>query len=177
MVHTLCLGSLKSPSRSASAKPTRRSRRQSRASWKPLLEQLECRAVPSTFTVNTTLDEDDATPMLSAGPDGNLSLREAINAANANPGPDTINFNIPTTDPNYNGQWWTIRLGPTGMDGSGVSLPALVDDGTTIDGFSQPGGASGTVGAGTIPGVADSGNHGVALIFRRPNVAIDANDV
>jgi predicted outer membrane repeat protein len=47
------------------------------------LESLEDRAVPATFTVNTTLDE------LTAG-DGRLSLREAITRANASPGADVI---------------------------------------------------------------------------------------
>src|SRR5262249_9428171 len=49
---------------------------------RPGLEWLECRAVPATFTVTTTLD--------TVAADGKLSLREAINAANARPGADTI---------------------------------------------------------------------------------------
>lgn len=57
------------------------------------------------------------------------SLRAAINRANANPGPDTIIFNIPTTDPGFNLKWFTIKpLSP---------LPHLTDDGTTVDGRSQ----------------------------------------
>src|SRR5262245_21001080 len=48
-----------------------------------LLEHLEDRTVPSTFTVNTTLDTD-----LSG--DGKLSLREAISKANTTPGADVI---------------------------------------------------------------------------------------
>src|SRR4029450_13289712 len=47
------------------------------------LECLEDRAVPPTFTVNTTLAE------VPPG-DGKLPLREAITKANANPGADTI---------------------------------------------------------------------------------------
>src|SRR5207249_1542006 len=47
------------------------------------LECLEDRVTPSTFTVNTTLDE--VTPG-----DGKLSLREAITRANTHPGADTI---------------------------------------------------------------------------------------
>jgi CSLREA domain-containing protein len=47
------------------------------------LEHLEARSVPSTFTVNTFLDE--ATP-----DDGKLSLREAITKANTIPGADVI---------------------------------------------------------------------------------------
>ena len=52
------------------------------------------------------------------------SLREAINAANANPGPDTINFNIPGAGARV------ISASP---------MPALTDAGTTINGTSQPG--------------------------------------
>jgi CSLREA domain-containing protein len=47
------------------------------------LECLEDRAVPSTFTVNTTLD--DVTPA-----NGKFSLREAITRADFNPGADVI---------------------------------------------------------------------------------------
>ena len=47
------------------------------------LEHLEDRSVPSTFTVNTTLD--DVTPA-----NGKFSLREAISKANSTPGADTI---------------------------------------------------------------------------------------
>jgi hypothetical protein len=47
------------------------------------LDPLEDRLVPATFVVNTALDE--ATPG-----DRRLSLREAVSAANASPGPDAI---------------------------------------------------------------------------------------
>ena len=49
----------------------------------PMLECLEGRAVPATFTVTATLDMVDPN-------DGRLSLRDAINRANTNPGADTI---------------------------------------------------------------------------------------
>src|SRR4051794_1802110 len=50
--------------------------------FRPGIERLEDRAVPATFTVTTTLD--------AVAADGKLSLREAINAANARLGGDTI---------------------------------------------------------------------------------------
>ena len=58
------------------------------------------------------------------------SLRKAIDDANNNPGPDTIVFSIPTTDPGYNQATgvWTIQ--PTSP------LPTLYG-GTTIDGATQ----------------------------------------
>ena len=49
----------------------------------PRLESLEDRAVPAVFTVTTALDVVNPA-------DGKLSLREAVSAANANPGADTI---------------------------------------------------------------------------------------
>jgi CSLREA domain-containing protein len=48
------------------------------------LECLEDRRVPATFLVNTFAD------VVNPNKDGVLSLREAINAANATPGADTI---------------------------------------------------------------------------------------
>src|SRR5262245_20983024 len=45
------------------------------------VEGLETRLVPTTFAVNTTADTLDPSV---------LSLRRAINLANAHPGPDTI---------------------------------------------------------------------------------------
>ena len=72
----------------------------------------------ATFTVNSNADTDDG--VCNAA---HCTLREAINAANANPGPDTIRFAI----------------------GSGVKSIALaaplptIFDPVTIDGTTQPG--------------------------------------
>lgn len=75
--------------------------------------------------VNTTDDADDGACNAS-----HCSLREAIQAANANPGPDAVAFDIPASDPGYNPSgWWTIR--------PASELPDLTDDGTTIDGVTQ----------------------------------------
>ena len=74
-------------------------------------------------------------PFLACGPVTNTndsgagSLRDAISCANLNPGPDAISFNIPATDPGFDGTVFTIR--PLS------ALPTLTDNGTTIDGATQ----------------------------------------
>lgn len=79
------------------------------------------------LVVNSTNDVDDGTCNAT-----HCSLREALNAAAVHIGPDTVSFNIPSTDP--------------GCDASGVCtirpasvLPPLTDGGTIIDGYTQPG--------------------------------------
>ncbi|CAG0935903.1 hypothetical protein TFLX_04754 [Thermoflexales bacterium] len=81
------------------------------------------RALPhTTYSVNSSNDVNDG---VCNGT--HCSLREAISAANANPGADTIPFNI---------------------SGAGVhtiapltALPPLTDGNVTLDGYSQPGAA------------------------------------
>lgn len=72
-----------------------------------------------TFTVNKADDHDD-----SACDSGDCTLREAINAANANAGADTIAFNIPPAG--------THTIMP-------VSPLPIITDPVTIDGSTQPG--------------------------------------
>jgi CSLREA domain-containing protein len=79
------------------------------------------------LVVNTTSDTDDGFCDAT-----NCSLREAIKAANDTIGPNTITFNIPASD--------------SGCDAGGICtlrpitrFPPIIDDDTTIDGFSQPG--------------------------------------
>jgi hypothetical protein len=78
----------------------------------------------ATVTVNSTTDVSDgdtssiASLIASPGPDGVITLREAIEAANNTPGSDTIYFNC--------GGMCTIQ--------PSSELPALTDDGTIIDG-------------------------------------------
>lgn len=72
-----------------------------------------------TYTVNSANDVDDGACNAT-----HCSLREAINAANTNPGPDTINFSIPGVGARV------INASP---------MPALTGAGTTINGTSQPG--------------------------------------
>jgi hypothetical protein len=71
--------------------------------FRPLLEALEDRWVPSTLTVTNTLDS------------GAGSLRADVAAATSG---DTIVFNIPKSDPGYNATTgvWTITLTSGEMD-------------------------------------------------------------
>jgi hypothetical protein len=71
--------------------------RQRPARFRPALEMLEDRCVPSTLTVTNTLDSGDG------------SLRADVTAAHKG---DTIVFNIPKSDPGYNASTgvWTITL-------------------------------------------------------------------
>ena len=73
----------------------------------------------SVYTVNTTDDVDDGVADAV-----HTSLREAIHVANNHPGPDLIRFAVGTG---------TRTISPL------TPLPALTDDGTTIDGATQPG--------------------------------------
>lgn len=84
--------------------------------------------VANTYTVTSAADSAPFAPDIPG------TLRWAINLANANPGPDTIDFTIGGGGP--------VTIFPR------WELPALADitGGTTIDGFTQPGGAG--------PGVA-----------------------
>jgi hypothetical protein len=104
------------------------------AAFRPYLEMLEQRDVPSTFTVTNTGDNGGANPAPGAGTG---TLRQAIVDANSHPndssGPDVIAFNIP---------------------GSGVhtisplqQLP-LITDPVVIDGYTQPGASPNTLPTG-----------------------------
>ncbi len=98
-------------------------------------------AYADSFVVNSVDDDNDG--LCDAA---HCSLREAINAANLNPGSDTISF--------------------AGLDASGGSLmiyllsplPPLLDDATTIDGTTV-GGYSGTplIDIGKASGVIEDG--------------------
>ncbi len=81
-------------------------------------------AAETTFTVNSTDDVDDGTCDAT-----HCSLREAINAANANFGADNIAFNISGAGPH------TIQ--PL------LALPPVTDP-VVIDGYTQPGASPNT---------------------------------
>ncbi len=117
--------------------PTKASRRYS-AQWRPSLELLEGRLLPSVFPVTSTAD---------SGPD---TLRQAILDANANPGSDTISFAIP---------------GPgVHLIQPASALPSIIDS-VRIDGETQPGYAgapliqlNGSLAGSSANGLTISGN-------------------
>jgi CSLREA domain-containing protein len=82
------------------------------------------------FTVNSTDDVNDHSCNVT-----HCSLREAMERADLNPGPDAIKFNIP------GGGVKTIK--------PKAPLDTMLDDGTTIDGYSQPGSVVNTSAVGT----------------------------
>ncbi|MCI0684542.1 MAG: autotransporter-associated beta strand repeat-containing protein [Gemmataceae bacterium] len=99
--------------------------------WTPRLESLEDRLAPALFVVNTLADVVDPDPDVT-------SLREAILGANANPGADSIHFNV------------------AGQMNLATSLPLLSDasGGTTLDGTTAPGYAGAPVVRLVGPGTA-----------------------
>ncbi|HEY0518567.1 MAG TPA: hypothetical protein VGC84_03660, partial [Ilumatobacteraceae bacterium] len=84
-------------------------------------------AATTPWVVNTNNDLPDSNigngKCVTAN--GDCSLRAALHEANASPGPDVINFNIP--GPGVH----TIQLGGP--------LPTITDGGLTINGYTQPG--------------------------------------
>lgn len=94
----------------------------------------------ATVTVTSTADTADgnttsiAALITTPGPDGKISLREAILAANNTAGADTINFNI-------------IGSGVKTIFLQTVKLPPITDT-VTIDGYTQPGASPNTLAVG-----------------------------
>ena len=101
-----------------------------------------------TITVDTTSDLVDfggaQTVADLPGPDGQTSLREAAIASTNTAGPETIAFDIPTSDPGFTGDGFVIRIDPA----SPAEELTIGDDATTIDATTQPGGFSITVEGG-----------------------------
>ncbi len=93
-----------------------------------LLLAVACNALGSTFTVNNTADPGNGTC-----DSAECTLREAIDAANANPGADLINFSIPGAG--------VHTIAPAG------ALPGITDA-VTIDGYTQPGASANTLAMG-----------------------------
>ena len=82
-------------------------------------------AATATLVVDTT--DDTVTN------DGRTSLREALLAANASSGPELIVFNIPVTDPGFDGTQFGILVEPQ----TSTEQLILNDSGSTLDGASQ----------------------------------------
>jgi CSLREA domain-containing protein len=116
------------------------------------VELLEGRQLLATITVNTAADESAADPTLSLREaievsDGtlaisSLSTQEQAQVSGAVGNTNTIDFNIPKTDPGYNATTgvWTIALNS--------ALPAVSVNAAIIDGYSQPGSAENTLAKG-----------------------------
>jgi hypothetical protein len=90
-------------------------------------------AQTSTIVVNSTSDVEDFGGAQQVGnlpgPDGLITLREAITASNNTAGAQTITFRIPTSDPGLTGDSFWIFV---------ENSPLFIrDDATTIDGTTQ----------------------------------------
>ncbi len=111
-----------------SSRRLRLTRRSRRMPWS-LAERLERRVLLTTLVVTTT---DDS---------GAGSLRQALLDANAIPGADEITFSISTSDTGFVDADSSLAGGDAAADvfviHLGSALPALTDDGTTIDGRTQ----------------------------------------
>ncbi len=125
-------------------------------------------AIPDIF-VTTTSDFADfgGGQQVSnlPGGDGLVSLREAIIAANNTSGSQVIGFNIPTSDPGFDGQAFVIK--------PEVQLNSLVDDGTIIDGTSQSDYSGDTNPSGpeiVINGKNAGSSHGIEIYESSNNV-------
>ncbi len=91
----------------------------------PNLVDMTVSLEPQTFVVTSPADPGDGVCNTTC------TLREAISAANAKPGADVINFNIP-------GIGGTLTVAPTS------ALPSITDP-VTIDGYTQPGASANTL--------------------------------
>jgi uncharacterized repeat protein (TIGR01451 family) len=97
--------------------------------FRPVLEALEDRLVPTTFNVTSLADSNVA---------GSGSLRAAISASNATPGPNTINILTPGP--------YALTLNGTATDNSAGELAILNNDVTILN---QSGGTV-TIDAGGL---------------------------
>jgi hypothetical protein len=98
---------------------------------------------PAIITVTTTEKVVDFAGAQQVGdlpgPDGRVSAWEAVIAANRTPGGQVIHFDIPATDSGYNASANQFELEPPLVWDEQL---ILTDDGTVLDGSTQPNGAS-----------------------------------
>jgi hypothetical protein len=150
------------------------------------LELLEDRQLLATLTVNTAADETAA--------DSTLSLREAIEVSNgtlavsslstqekalvsgAVGNTNTIDFNIPTSDPGYDSTTgvWTLALHS--------NLPTITKNAAVIDGYSQPGASKNTLAKGDNAKLVialSSGGVGAynGLVLDQPGTQVSGLDI
>ncbi|WP_197171301.1 VCBS domain-containing protein [Novipirellula aureliae] len=132
----------------------------------------------TSLNVTTTSDVDDTglgtsytieeLYLAGGGTDGEVSLREAITAANNTLGQDTINFAILDTDSGYSGTagtdaYWQISLT--------AALPTITES-VILDGTSQTV-FGGNVSPGTLGEVTEAGTNGQAISdVERPEIVI-----
>jgi Bacterial Ig-like domain (group 3)/Right handed beta helix region len=119
---------------------------------KVCVERLEDRQLLATITVNTAADPATPGTTLSLRQaievsDGtlavpSLSTQEQAQVSGAIGNTNTIDFNIPTSDPGYNSTTgaWTIAVNS--------ELPAITTNAAIIDGYSQPGASPNTLARG-----------------------------
>ncbi len=93
----------------------------------------------ATYVVDTTLDNVTTLYTQCTAAPNNCSLRGAVQRANANPGPDVIEFAVPVVDdPNCDTATGGCRFGlPQGA--------LMVTDALTIDGYTQSGAVPNTI--------------------------------
>jgi CSLREA domain-containing protein len=115
-------------------------------------------SVPQTFTVNTTDDGNDTVCDAT-----HCSLREAIDAANAHPGPDTVAFNIAPA-----GAVHTIL--------TNGHLPAITDA-LLIDGYTQAGASPNTRATGGLDTVLTIELRVAGAVFGTSGFTIASPDV
>lgn len=84
-------------------------------------------AITTPFVVTKTADTNDGAC------NADCSLREAIVAVNANPGADTIIFNIPASDPGRNATTGVFTISVSALVGA---LPQITEE-VFIDGYTQ----------------------------------------
>jgi predicted outer membrane repeat protein len=144
-------------------RPTRPAPRRRRC--RPSLDVLEDRLAPAVFTVNTLVDENDGVGL------GNVSLRDAVAAANANPGDDTITFAAGLTGPIHllHGQLTlSDASGTTTITGPGPAALTVSGDGA-IGIFQVGSGVTTSVSGLTI---ADGGGTNGGGIFNQGTLMV-----
>src|SRR5918996_5648520 len=115
----------------------------------------------TTITVDTTSDVVDfggaQTVADLPGPDGQTSLREAAVASTNTAGPETIAFDIPTSDPGFTGGEFVIVIDADPVPSRLGNALEIGDDATTIDATTQPGGFPIVVEGGPQSTESDNG--------------------